>query len=369
MSYALSLAKKNLGITAPNPVVGCVIVKDGQIISTGVTSRDGRPHAEKNAIDGFVLQYGDVKDSLFGANIYVTLEPCCHFGKTSPCIDEIIRIKPKRVVVAALDPDVRVNGEGVRLLRESGIEVVIGVMEKEAQEINRGFFKSNLQKTPFVTLKIATSLDGKIATKNYDSKWITSEKSRQFSHYLRAVNDAILIGANTVRKDDPMLNCRILGLENFSPRKVVISGSVDLNPDSKIFQKLPDNLLTILTIKKEKIALDEQCYPSNVEVIFCAEKDGRVDLKDALIQLCKSGINSLLVEGGSDIATQFIAQNLVDELVWIRSKKIIGDDGIPAIGSMNFTKISEVINLFSDSEIFRQKIINLEGDLIEIYKF
>ncbi len=329
ISYALNLAKKNLGLTAPNPVVGCVIVKDGQIISSGVTAKNGRPHAEKIAIDKI-----SNKEILKGAEIYVTLEPCSHFGKTSPCADEIIKYQFKKVVIATQDPDYRVNGNGIKKIQEAGIEIVCGILEKEAREINRGFFKSRISGLPFVTLKIATSLDGKIATKNFDSKWITGEKAREFSHILRAKNDAIIVGANTVRKDNPSLDCRILGLEEYSPKPVIISNKSDFNSELKLFQN-----------------------PQNPPLILGGK------ISDILQKLCAEGFNSVLVEGGQNVATQFLAQDLVDELVWIRNKKIIGNDGIAAIGEMGFSSINEVLNKFAKVEIRE-----LEEDVIEIYR-
>lgn len=311
MSYALNLAQKNLGKTAPNPVVGCVIVCDEKIISSGVTGFGGRPHAEKIAID----KISD-KKILEKSTIYVTLEPCSHFGQTSPCVDEIIKYKFKKVVIAAQDPDLRVNGNGIIKLHEAGIDVVCGVLEKEAREINRGFFTAKKLGRPFVTLKLATSLDGKIATKNFDSKWITGEKARNFAHLLRAKNDAILVGNNTFKKDNPRLDCRLPGLEEFSPKIIILS---------------------------------HQNFSGNLE--------------DILSKICADGVNSLLVEGGQNVATQFLQKNLVDELIWIRSPKIIGDDGISAIGKMGFEKISEVLNNFK-----RREIRELDEDLAEIYE-
>lgn len=329
ISYALNLAKKNLGKTAPNPAVGCVIVKDGQIISSGVTAENGRPHAEKIALD----KISD-KKILEGAEIYVTLEPCSHQGQTAPCADEIIKHKIKKVVIATSDPDPRVNGNGIKKIQDAGIEIVYGVLEKEAQEINRGFFKARKFGLPFVTLKVATSLDSKIATKNFDSKWITSQKARDFAHLLRAKNDAILVGANTVRKDNPRLDCRIPGLENFSPKKIILSNKNDFSADLKIFSD-----------------------SKNLPLFFAGEP------KNILQKICAEGLNSVLIEGGQNVATQFLQSNLVDELVWIRSKKIIGNDGIAAIGAMNFSAITEIPNYLT-----RVEIIELEEDVIEIYR-
>lgn len=321
MAYALNLSKKNLGITSPNPVVGCVLVNNKKIISSGVTKKSGRPHAEIVALDKV-----QNKSDLNGATAYITLEPCSHFGQTSPCVDELIKYKFKKVVIAAIDPDSRVNGSGIKKLKALGIEVVSPFMEDEAREINRGFFKAKTTGLPFTTLKIATSFDGKIATKNFDSKWITNEKSRQFSHFLRAKNDAILIGGNTLRRDNPSLDCRILGLEEYSPKIVIISRNSEFDLSLKIFQN--------------------QKNPP----IILSNKLG-INLKDALLKLCSQGINSVLVEGGAQIATQFLQQNLVDELVWIRSSKIIGNDGIAAIGDLNFLEISKVLSGFTKKEV------------------
>ena len=353
ISYALNLAKQNLGLTAPNPVVGCVIVLDGKIISTGVTAKNGRPHAETIAIE----KVAD-KNKLEGAEIYVTLEPCSHTGQTTPCVDEIIKYKFKKVVIATQDPDLRVDGKGIQKLREANINVVCGIMEKESQEINRAFFKARQTGLPFVTLKLATSLDGKIATKDWDSKWITSDKARQFGHYLRATNDAILVGRNTVQKDDPSLDCRIAGLEACSPKKVIVSSNLDFDWGLKIFQ----NGSTVILTNSVKQAQNNG-VGGDIQTIICTEKNGQVDLLDALKKLCASGINSVLIEGGKNIATQFLQENLVDELVWIRSKKIIGDDGISAIGKMGFSKIAEILNNFSKVETKE-----LDQDLAEIYR-
>jgi diaminohydroxyphosphoribosylaminopyrimidine deaminase/5-amino-6-(5-phosphoribosylamino)uracil reductase len=352
IAYALNLAKKNRGQTAPNPVVACVIVKDGKILASGITAKNGRPHAETIAI----AKIAD-KKNLEEAEIYVALEPCSHFGQTAPCVDEIIKYKFKKVVIATQDPDERVNGQGIKKLREAAIDVVCRVLEKEAQEINKGFFKAKKTGLPYVTLKLATSLDGKIATKNFQSKWITGEKSRLFAHHLRSINDAILVGANTVRKDNPSLDCRISGLEDFSPQRVIISNNLDFDSDLKIFQNLKKIPTTIFTGADSR-----QLKNSAVKVILCQKKNNKIDLYDVLQKLCESGVNSVLVEGGQRIATQFLQENFVDELIWIRSKKIIGDDGIAAIGDMGFTKISEVMDGF-----VRQETKELGDDLAEIF--
>jgi diaminohydroxyphosphoribosylaminopyrimidine deaminase/5-amino-6-(5-phosphoribosylamino)uracil reductase len=352
IAYALNLAKKNRGATLENPVVGCVIVKDGEIISSGVTAKAGRPHAEKIAIE----KISD-KKILKDCEIYVTLEPCSHFGQTSPCVDEIIKHKFKKVVIATQDPDKRVNGNGIKKLREARIETVCGIFEKAAREINKGFFKNRETGLPYVTLKLATSLDGKIATKNFDSKWITGEKARQFAHHLRSINDAILVGANTVRKDDPMLDCRISGLEDFSPKRVILANDLNFDLNAKIFQTAKKIPVIILTGKKNA----DKRIP-DIEMIFCDDVSGKINLRDALKKLAENGVNSVLIEGGQKTATEFLKENLVDELIWIRNKKIIGNDGISAISDLGFEKISDALNNF-----LKQEIRELEDDVIEIF--
>lgn len=348
MSYAIALSRKNVGLCAENPSVGCVIVCGEEILSTGVTAKGGRPHAERVAIDKITE-----KKILKKATIYLTLEPCSHFGKTTPCVDEIIKHEFARVVIACQDSNHLVNGLGIKKLQESQIETIVGVLESEAKEVNRGFFQTQINKKPFVTLKLATSLDGKIATKNFSSKWITCEKSREFSHYLRAKNDAILIGANTARKDNPNLNCRIKGLEEFSPKKLILSQSLDLDKNLNIFQKNPENTIILTT---------NQNQSNLAKTIICKEKNQKIDLNDALQKICENKINSVLIEGGSQIATQFLQENLIDELIWIRSPKIIGNDGIAAIGNMNFEDISQILN-----NLKRQEVREIGDDLLEVF--
>jgi diaminohydroxyphosphoribosylaminopyrimidine deaminase/5-amino-6-(5-phosphoribosylamino)uracil reductase len=363
MGYALRIAKTNIGLTAPNPSVGCVIVKDNQIIATSVTSKTGRPHAEATAINKI-----NDKKLLAGATIYVTLEPCCHHGLTPPCSDLIISSKIARVVIATKDPDQRVNGKSIKQLQDAGIEVVLGIKQEEAKELNRAFFKVKLAGKPYVTLKLATSLDGKIATKNYHSKWITSACSQNFSHHLRSINDCIMVGANTIRKDNPMLNCRLEGFEEYCPIRVVISASLDFDQDCNIFKSYNQGPTLIFTgsnpnqnnLKKLQKIIDQK----NIEIISLPNnQDQRLDLDDVLSNLVKRNINSILLEGGGNLATEFVKQDLVDELVWIRNKKIIGADGISAIGDLVLSDVNLAINNFVKSET-----INYPDDTIEIYK-
>ncbi len=349
ISLALNLARKNLGLTAPNPVVGCVIVKDSVILATGVTAAGGRPHAETIAIN----KVAD-KKNLHGATLFVTLEPCSHFATTSPCVDEIIANKFAKVVIACVDPDARVNGNGIAKLRAANISVVCGVLEKEAREINKAFFKARTLQLPYITLKLATSLDGKIATKNFASKWITSEKARHFAHYLRAENDAIIIGANTLRYDNPLLDCRLAGLSEHSPTRIIITNEINFDTSLQIFQTAK-KIRTIILACDSKASQHDKIFAKlknlGVEIILCASQNNKIILPQALQKLCASGVNSALLEGGRSLATQFLQENLVDELVWIQNKKIIGEDGIAAIGALNLTAIDQAHQGFTRHEV------------------
>jgi len=391
INFAINLSKKHLGLTSSNPVVGSVLVKNNVIISTGITGENGVPHSETVAI----LKAKDKAADITGATLYVTLEPCCHFGKTPPCTDLIIKSKISRIVVAMIDPDNRVNGLGIKKLQEAGIEVIVGVLEDKAKELNRGFFSAKTKSLPFITLKLATSLDCKIATKTCDilspletfknspeysgsqqgvaeqmlrdhkaicssfkelehSKWITSEKSRQYAHYLRAKNDAILVGANTVRIDNPMLDCRIYGLEKYSPKRIILSQSLNINLESKIIQtarQIPTFIATSNQNTKKFIDLGVN--------IINLDNDNLGDLVKKLVTI---GINNLLIEGGGNIATKFIQANLVDRLILIKSTKIIGNDGISAIGDLNLSQISQGIkfNMISTKTIGDDVVLRFE---------
>ncbi len=354
MNLAINISKRNIGLTGSNPSVGCVLVKNEEIIATGVTAYNGRPHAETVAIK----KAG--KNSI-GSTLYVTLEPCSHFGKTSPCVDLIIDSGIVKVVIAVIDPDQRVNGLGIKKLKKAGIEVIIGILEKEAKEINRGFFMIKTIGKPHISVKLATSLDGKIATYNFDSKWITGIKSREYAHLLRARNDAILIGANTVKKDDPMLDCRITGLEHYSPKRIIVSDSLDIDINSKIIKsaKLIPTYIATTNYNHQRF-LD-----LGIGIILCMEDKikGGVDFTDLVKKLADLEINNLLVEGGNSIATRFLQENLIDKLIWIRSAGIVGNDGIAAIGDLKLDQIS-MTKKFS-----KIAVKELEDDIVTIYNF
>jgi diaminohydroxyphosphoribosylaminopyrimidine deaminase/5-amino-6-(5-phosphoribosylamino)uracil reductase len=327
MALAINLAKKNIGLTLSNPCVGCVIVKDNTIIATGITSETGIPHGE-------IVAISKAKENSKDATLYVTLEPCSHFGKTPPCVNSIIQSGISRVVIATIDPDLRVNGLGIKKLQEAGIEVVIGVLKKEAQDLNCGFFYAKTLGRPFITLKLATSFDGKIADKSSNDKWISNEKSRLYAHYLRAKNDAILVGANTVRTDNPTLTCRIEGLEKYSLKRIILSSKLDINLNSKIIQTAQAIPTFIATNNFET----KKFTDLGIEIINFK------NLNNFVKKLPKLGINNLLVEGGSVVATEFLKAGLVDRLIWIKAPNIIGEDGIPALQGFDISKITGDFN-------------------------
>ncbi|MDB2414415.1 bifunctional diaminohydroxyphosphoribosylaminopyrimidine deaminase/5-amino-6-(5-phosphoribosylamino)uracil reductase RibD [Rickettsiales bacterium] len=349
MKMALSYARRNLGVTAPNPSVGCVIVRDGQVVAAAVTAKGGRPHAEKIALN----QAGDMAK---GAVLYVTLEPCSHIGKTSPCCDAVIKSGVKKVVIACVDPNPDVNGQGIERLKNKGIEVITGVCEEEAKRLNAGFFLNKTSNRPLITLKIATSLDGKIATSKGQSKWITSEDARKFSHILRAQSDAIMVGIGTVLADNPTLDCRIDGLKEQSPVRVVIDSNGQISADS--------NLLKTATKENPVWVFSENMLPVKprfIESIAAPKKEDGLDLQYILGILAEKGITRLLVEGGSKLATSFIKNGLVDRLIWIKAPKILGNDAKAAIGDIDIDLLENSINLKIT------KSIKIGDDIAEFY--
>ncbi|MDX5543435.1 MAG: bifunctional diaminohydroxyphosphoribosylaminopyrimidine deaminase/5-amino-6-(5-phosphoribosylamino)uracil reductase RibD, partial [Wolbachia endosymbiont of Andrena apicata] len=307
MSIALRLAEKNLGNVAPNPAVGCVIVKDGTIVSEGYTGIGGRPHAE-------VVALQNAKDSTHGATIYITLEPCCHHGVTGPCTAKIIKASIKRVVIATIDPDSRVSGRGMKALKEAGIKVEQGIMQKEAKELNVGFFTTKELHRPFIACKVATTLDGKIATFTGDSKWITSENTRNWVHELRTKYDAIMIGSNTLINDDPLLTCRLPGLGSRSPIRLIIDSQGRLKEEHNI-AKTADKVITWVITNKE---VEKKIKNINYLVVNSSNA-GKVCLKDMALKLVSEiGITRLLVEGGGVLITELLKCNLIDRLIICR---------------------------------------------------
>lgn len=314
MKMALELAEKGRGFVNPNPMVGSVIVKDNAVIGSGFHERYGSFHAERNALN--CREHWPE-----GSVLYVTLEPCCHQGKTPPCTDIIIEKNISKVVVGTLDPNPLVRGRGVEILKNRGIEVEVGVMEKECLKLNEVFFHFILQKTPFTVMKYAMSIDGKIACANGESKWITGEEARRKVHEDRHNYSAIMVGIGTVLRDDPLLNCRIEGRK--SPVRIVCDSSLRLPSESKIActaKDIPTVLATCCTDKQRyqpyiELGIDIICMPS---------KRGKVDLKQLMEELGRRKIDSLLLEGGGSLNWSALNEGIVHRVQAYISPKILG---------------------------------------------
>jgi len=342
MNLALRLARRGLGRVAPNPAVGCVLVKDGTVVGRGWTQDGGRPHAE-------VMALRDAGPEARGSTAYVTLEPCSHHGKTPPCSQALIDAGIARVVCATQDPDPRVNGRGMEMLNDAGIECVTAICEIEAREANKGFMLSVEQKRPLVTLKMATSLDGKIATTTGNSQWITGPVARRYGHLLRAQNDAIMVGIGTVLADNPSLTCRIKGLENQSPVRVVADTRLRLPLTSELVKTAAETPLWIITVAGNDPDRIQALKDLSVQIIEVeTTESGLPDIEHGLGLLAEKGITRLLVEGGSHLQASLIKERLADQLMWFRASKIIGGDGISAFQSIGLKTVDQAPELQLD---------------------
>jgi diaminohydroxyphosphoribosylaminopyrimidine deaminase / 5-amino-6-(5-phosphoribosylamino)uracil reductase len=322
MRTALLLAQRHLGCTWPNPSVGAVIVKNNQIIATGVTATGGRPHAETQALQ----QAGaDAHD----ACLYVTLEPCAHQGKTPPCTSAIIQAGIRMVVTGCGDPYAQVAGKGIAQLREAGIHVIENICADEAREINRGFFSVVERKRPLVSLKLATSLDGKMATGSGESRWITGERARQYGHYLRSRYDAIATGIGTVLADDPLLTCRLPGLEDHSPVRIVFDRELRLPLGSNLVKTAKETPVWVVTAPEllQSEGKTAEFTPASVQFLPLTAQNGINELQNTLQLLAEQGITRLLVEAGGKLSTAFLQSGLVDRMYWFRAPFMIGNDG------------------------------------------
>jgi diaminohydroxyphosphoribosylaminopyrimidine deaminase/5-amino-6-(5-phosphoribosylamino)uracil reductase len=339
MQAALALARRGLGNVWPNPAVGCVIVKDGIVVGRGWTQPGGRPHAETEAL-------ARAGAAARGATAYVSLEPCSHSGQTGPCADALIGAGISRVVAAMVDPDARVSGRGLARLQEAGIFVESGLMAEQAQSLNRGFLTRLADGRPMVTLKLATSLDGRIAAHNGDSQWITEEDTRAFAHGLRASHDAIAIGSGTAATDDPHLTCRLPGLPPRPPVRIVFDSRLQLPLTRQLIvtaRTVPTWIVALAeTVEESAVERAEALRALGVELIATsAGRSGRISVAEALQALGKAGLTRLLVEGGGKLAASFLAEDLVDELALFRGPSVIGGDGIPAIAGLGLERVAD----------------------------
>ena len=329
MKRALELAERGIGYTSPNPMVGAVIVKDGEIIGEGWHERYGDLHAERNALK-------NCKTSPQGADMYVTLEPCCHYGKQPPCVEAVIEAGIKRVFVGSKDPNPLVAGKGVKILREHGIEVVEDVLKDECDRLNEVFFHYILTKSPYVVMKYAMTMDGKIATYSGLSKWITGEKARAHVQNLRHRYKAIMVGIGTVLADDPLLTCRIEGGVN--PIRIICDSRLRIPLDSQIV-KTATEVPTIIAVSDEDFSETEDTYDmaddqisqkitqlenAGIEILHIHEKDGHIDLNDLMAKLGERNIDSILLEGGGTLNWSALESGIVNKVLAYVAPKLFG---------------------------------------------
>ncbi|MFZ4591112.1 MAG: bifunctional diaminohydroxyphosphoribosylaminopyrimidine deaminase/5-amino-6-(5-phosphoribosylamino)uracil reductase RibD [Ignavibacteria bacterium] len=350
MNLCIDLALKGKGYVEPNPLVGCVIVKNNKVIGQGYHKKFGANHAEVNAVNDALKK----TKTLRGSTLYVNLEPCSHFGKTPPCTDLIINHKFKRVVIGLKDPNPLVNGKGIARLKKAGIIVNSGILTQKCTELNEKFIVNITQNRPYITIKVAQSIDGKIALNDFKSQWITDIFSREFAHELRAQNDCILIGRNSVILDNPELTVRhIESLKQ--PVRIVIDKDLKLTSKYKLLKNKPP-----LTIIFHSSAKNTKDLPNlNYVRLKCVKNI--IKMSDVVRHLYSIGYNSLLVEGGSFVYSQFIKENLFDELNVIVAPKIIGA-GISPFKDFKIDRIAKA------KELFLNEITLLEKDLVLKYK-
>lgn len=335
MEMALELAAKAMGRTSPNPMVGAVIVKDGKVVGRGYHTRAGEPHAEVVALE-------EAGDDARGGTIYVNLEPCCHHGRTGPCTEALLEAGISRAVIAVEDPNPLVAGKGIKRLKEGGIEVITGVLAERALRLNEVFIKYVTSGLPFVVLKTAMSLDGKIATQTGDSRWITGREARARAHELRNIYDAIMVGVGTVLIDDPSLTCRLPGNGGRDPVRVVLDSTCRTPVFAKILNQdssAPTIIACTRFAPREKI---KALRAAGAEIVQVASREGMVDPKALLIELARREITSVILEGGAQVGGTFLNHGLVDKVIWFLAPKIIGGKTAPSpVGDPGIKKLAD----------------------------
>jgi len=335
MNLALNLARGTLGQTSPNPVVGAVLVKDGQIIGMGAHLRAGEPHAEVHAVQM-------AGDQVKGSTLYVTLEPCSHYGKTPPCSDLIIKSGVKKVFVATTDPNPQVAGTGIERMTKAGIEVKVGILQEEARDLNKIFFYNIQTGLPYVTLKSAVSLDGKTATVTGESKWITGEESRADVHHLRHQHDGIMVGINTVLKDNPSLTTRLL-VGGKNPIRIILDTHLRTPLDAQVIidQQAPTWIVTGAEVDQNRVS---QFSELGIEVLKMESQ--KISIKEMIVVLGKRGITSLFVEGGAEVHGSFLKEHAFQQIITYIAPKLIGGKNAPtSFGGQGIEHIAEAVSL------------------------
>lgn len=354
MNLALEAANKNLGNTYPNPSVGAVIVKKGKIISVETTSKGGRPHAEENAIK-------KAGSEAKGATLYVTLEPCYRENSLPCCCALIKNSGISRIVIGVKDSNPDIYGKGIEDLKQAGISVTCDVCRDKAYESNIGFFYTHEKKRPFIALKIASSLDGKIATSSGESKWITNSCSRNYGHLLRANYDAILTGINSVIKDNPTLNCRAAGLKKYSPVRIILDSNLKISEHSNLIKTATEEF-PVWIINNVTESSPELNKKGVLLIKSQPKNEGMISPEFVIETLNKRGITRLLIESGSKVNTSFLQKGLVDKIYWFKAPVILGEGSKPAINSLNINSLEQKLS-FS-----LEKHMTLDTDSLEIYK-
>ena len=343
MKRAIRLAEKGRGRTSPNPLVGAILVKDGKAIGEGYHAKAGEDHAE-------IIALREAGEKAKGSTLYINLEPCIHYGKTPPCAPEVIEAEVKRIFIGMEDPNPLVKGKGIATLKRAGLEVHVGILEKECQKLNEAFYKYIVKKEPFIILKIAATLDGKIATRSGDSKWISNEASRQIVHRFRDQVDGIVVGIGTILKDDPFLTARIK--KGRDPFRIILDSQLRIPEEAKVIENSPSKTIIATTemAPKDKV---ERLEKKGVRILTLDSKEGRVDLRSCLSRLGEMGIMSLMVEGGSQVYGSFLDEGLIDKLLLFLSPKLIGDSqALGIFGGNGVGTLKEAV-LLTDLKIKR----------------
>jgi len=349
MDIAIQLAEKGKGYVSPNPLVGCIIVKRGKIVGKGYHKKYGEAHAEINALKAAGKKANN-------ATMYVNIEPCSHWGKTSPCTETIVEAGIREVVVGMEDPNPLVDG--YKELKFRGLKTRIGILRDKAKKLNEAYIKYVKTKRPFVILKLAMSLDGKIATSSGDSKYITSREARKYVHQLRNDVDAVMVGINTIVRDNPLLDSRLVKGKN--PTKIIVDSTLKISERAKVL-KDPSKVIIATTKKAPKKKIDK-LHQKGIQVLVLKPKAGLVDLKELMKELGKSGITPIMIEGGAELSGNAIKERIVDKLLIFTAPKIIGN-GLAPIKNLGIKKVKKAINLKNISTKKIGKDLLVEGDL------